>query len=403
MKQFETIMDKSAAFFTGLLFTFPILPLQVASVITLLMVVLNLLTWILREEKNNYSNWIWLLLFGALPVIYFSELLVAVDFKATLDLALRKLLLITFPVGFFFAQSSSFIKNRIHWAPLIFASTVAVLLLKTFFFILVYGVNADWINSGGWAFALRQTIEMYSNTHPTYLSLFVAFSGVYLIHGAIFKWKYRFQKYALITACIFLFILFILASRIVIVATVVILLSMLIFELKQLKIKLIFIGALSTLLIGSWLFIPSFKERVTQINSPEKNVDFRPTIYQCDMMLAKENWLWGIQAGQIQPALNTCYVYNNPIMALNGNMYNTHNEYFNVLIGKGIVALLVFVVLLVALLRIGLREVLLRYVVLLCALTFLTENLLDRQLGVFFFSLFSSLFIFFRRRGTNFL
>lgn len=395
------ILDKIAALCIGLLFTFPLLPLPLASFLTMLMILTNGVAWFFRKEKKLTKNWIWLVLFGVLPVFYLVELFNAIDFQASLSLAMRKILLIAFPLGFYFASSSEYIKARMHWSLLIFSLSVIVLVLKTLMMLWIFGIDDELITSGGWAFALRHTIENISKTHPTYFSLFVGFAISYLVHGAVFKWKKQVRLLAYFGAISLFLVLVALAARIVILGMLLVCFSFILFEIHKWKTKLIFAFCLLGLLASAWFLIPSLKERTSIALNETQQLDFRSTIYQCDVLLAKENWLWGIQAGQIQPALNTCYFFSNPILTVNGITYNTHNEYFNVLIGKGVFALFAFILLLAALIRASFKSVHLRYLMILCVLAFLTENVLDRQLGLFFFGLLTSSIIFFRKQHSN--
>ena len=76
-----------------------------------------------------------------------------------------------------------------------------------------------------------------------------------------------------------------------------------------------------------------------------KNKGPRPVArkpYDCSLELAKEYWLFGVGVERLQFILDMCY---GQFTAVNGEtyfQYNTHNEYLNVLCGKGIIGLMAF-------------------------------------------------------------
>jgi O-antigen ligase len=359
------------------------------------MIFFNLLAWVLRKNKNTTISKSWLILFALLPAIYALELFVTPNWWLTAELVQRKILLLVLPLGFYWASSSPTIHKTIRFAPWLFAIAVGILVLKSLVTMAIWGLDKHAINSGGWAYAFRKTMEDISHSHPTYFSLFLGFTILFLLHKAIHFTKRKYQLILLLSAFILLSLLMALASRMVIFATFIGVIWMIVMEIKRTSIRLMLSAMILLLSFLSWKLIPSFQERVVMSTMQQDSMDNRPTIYSCDILIAKENWLFGIGAGQLQSALNTCYIYTNPMMVLDGKTYNTHNEFLNILCAKGILGLISFFLLLFFLIRKSFTRIELRYVLILCILTFFTENLLDRQHGLFFFTLLSSYFIFF--------
>jgi O-antigen ligase len=148
--------------------------------------------------------------------------------------------------------------------------------------------------------------------------------------------------------------------------------------------------------------VPSLKIRMNEIIDssfkPPKGYGFnsinvRAGVWQCSFSLIKDNWAKGIGAGRVQDELNNCYK-NYDTNAFSSVDYNTHNEYFNILLGTGIIGLLAFLYMIIIVLyhAYKIRNPLFFSFVLLCALCFLTENILDRQGGIVFFVFFISVF-----------
>ena len=384
------------------LFVFPIIPIPLANFFTILMIFFNLLAWILRKNKETTISKYWLLLYALLPSIYALELFVTPNWGVTAELVQRKILLLVLPLGFYWASSSPTIHKTTPYALWVFAFSVGILVLKSLVTIAIWGLDNHALNSGGWAFAFRKTMEDISHSHPTYFSLFIGFTVLFLLRKAVHLTYKKYQLILIFSSFILLGVLLALASRMVVFATIIGVIWIIMLEIKQTSNKIILASMLLLLSLLSWKFLPSFQERLVSSTIQQDSKDNRPTIYSCDLLIAKENWLFGIGAGNLQSALNTCYIYTNPTMVLDGKTYNTHNEYFNILCAKGIIGLMSFILLLFFLIRKSYSQKNLRYLLILCILTFFTENLLDRQHGLFFFALISSYFVFLNQQNLQF-
>ena len=132
-------------------------------------------------------------------------------------------------------------------------------------------------------------------------------------------------------------------------------------------------------------------------NNIEEGVDKRIYIYSCSIELIKNNILFGYGVGNVQSKLNDCYDENSYIVAEYqsiGSDINSHNYYFNLWLGGGITALLLFMYMLFSNLKIAIEAKSYAYgfFIFIFIVGLLTENILVRMSGVFLFAIHNSLF-----------
>ncbi|MCK5775782.1 MAG: O-antigen ligase family protein, partial [Bacteroidales bacterium] len=103
----------------------------------------------------------------------------------------------------------------------------------------------------------------------------------------------------------------------------------------------------------------------------------------------KNHWLTGVGAGDIKPELFIIYKEKGLTEAIKGN-FNIHNQYLETFYGQGIIGISLLLLLLFMGLRESLKrkELLLSGFVILIALSFGPESMLNSQMGVVFFSFF---------------
>ena len=107
----------------------------------------------------------------------------------------------------------------------------------------------------------------------------------------------------------------------------------------------------------------------------------------------KQNWIFGVGPANVQKELDNCYsayTYRNQYDDFNKKTYNTHNQYFDVLLKFGIFGLLFFIVFLFW--GINYKSEYYYIFLLLIFFSMLTENILNRQVGIVFFNFFNCLF-----------
>jgi O-antigen ligase len=115
------------------------------------------------------------------------------------------------------------------------------------------------------------------------------------------------------------------------------------------------------------------------------STSIRVGIYKCAVKVIGEEFILGYGIGDAQRALNICYSNHSNILLK--NRYNSHNQYFDVLLKTGFLGLLIFFYFLYTNFRKAFKsenELIIYLLIFYCVL-FLTENILVRQSGVILF------------------
>jgi O-antigen ligase len=308
----------------------------------------------------------------------------------------KKITLLIIPVVFFNLNSEAIKLKRVLTAFVLAASTLCVIGIG---YLIIWGPNPEFLG-GGNSFAIRTTLENILLIHPTYLSIITVFSASILISNLFSNPDSKFKFLWLLGIALQTTFVMIIASRIGIIGLFMTLIFMSFFHRKILKSKLKFI-ILGIALTGfaSWL-IPSSNERIQELietavsdNQVETNgTNVRQSIYYCTTLLIKQSWLAGIGTASLQEHLNTCYFMVAAVDIVDNN-FNTHNEYLNVWLGLGLLGLIVFLTLIINSFYWAKGNDIHLVFLLLFSLFCFTENLLERQVGVLFFTLWNSYFL----------
>ena len=158
----------------------------------------------------------------------------------------------------------------------------------------------------------------------------------------------------------------------------------------------------SCVAIFSLLQSGSFKDRISEtlntklefpVGNNHNSTNVRFGIYNCAIELIQSNWLTGVGIGDTQDELNRCYEQYDTDIYKELN-FNTHNTFFNFSVTAGILGLIALLALYIKSFKSyrnwGLAVSFLALVI----FSSLTENVFDRQLGIVFFCLFNSIFVF---------
>ena len=138
-------------------------------------------------------------------------------------------------------------------------------------------------------------------------------------------------------------------------------------------------------------------------DTPFTGITLRLTFWKfmTEILNERNAWLTGVGTGDVKEILNQKYIQKNiytgnPEFGDTGYLgYNLHNQYFQLLLGLGIFAMMYFLIILVipALKAAQRRHWLYLFFIILFAIMSMSESLLETHKGVVFFALFNSLFI----------
>ncbi len=386
---------------------FPLFPLRQTGMLILAWGISALLFFLNRPPLTKRE----LLAFGILILPYIALALSGLysDEAQLREFSLvQKISMWAFPLGIF-AMSSSIDNDRVRLLGIVFSVSVLFLGLYGNLLILIEGfipvdMNYEKTNS---AVRYRLSIEHYTRIHPTYMAIFQLFAIAsfgdlfYQLRRAGSKATLRWLL--IIGVVLFIGLLLLGGARFpllvgVLVGTYYFLRGNLPRKLKVgLPVSLIVLASIG--LSMSPTLQQRFKEvSVENLTTPPKgnnhnSTNIRVGIYRCAMSIISQNPFLGVGLGNTQKALNTCYTqYDSPIYS--DKDYNTHNSYLNFWVTAGILGFASLIFMFGYALYACRGNSVFTGIILMMALCALTENYFDRQMGVVFYSMFLSLFVF---------
>ncbi|NEQ48870.1 MAG: O-antigen ligase family protein [Leptolyngbya sp. SIO3F4] len=320
----------------------------------------------------------------------------------------QKLSLWVLPFGFAMAPYSVNVLTR-QLVLRLFAFSVWILsiaghlgiLLEGFLYLGINQVNQEY------SYFYRLTFEHLTGIHPTYISLFQWFS-LFIFYdlyrqrptsgSQVLLWKIGFA--VIVVSSVVMNLL--LGSRLPMLAFVLVLIGL---AWKYLPSRLYRIGIPLVgllLVVGGLFLVPGMRNRVNEMMQTEwkppsgdnhNSVNTRIGSWRCATSLIAEHPLQGVGTGDVQTELNACYEqYDTGIYQ--GRNFNTHNEYLNLWVGTGLFGLLAFLIAVGFSFRTYRKQWLAVAFLVTFLLVAFTENLLGRQMGIVYFALLNSLFVF---------
>ncbi|MGZ3866711.1 MAG: O-antigen ligase family protein [Bacteroidia bacterium] len=230
--------------------------------------------------------------------------------------------------------------------------------------------------------------------HPSYLSMYLTFCSVALFHQELYSKKVR-----LALALFFSVFVVMLSSKAGIVIQAVFLAAWFVSEFAangNYKKLLIFSGSAVAILLAAILFVPQVKDRFQNVvwafgaKEVDKNATestaVRMLIWSEAKELIKEHPLLGVSPGDANTSLYTRYEQNGLTGAFTKKL-NAHSEYFQTGVGLGILGLLSLLNILFLPLRQN-KNKLLVFLLLIAAVNFITESMLQTMAGCIFFGYF---------------
>ncbi|MBF0694114.1 MAG: O-antigen ligase family protein [Flavobacterium sp.] len=231
--------------------------------------------------------------------------------------------------------------------------------------------------------------------HPTYFTAILTFLVAFSLDQVFKKKKYV----ELIYIGLFVFMTFMLLSKlnIMFVTTMVFLMLLLRMKLsitKRILFSVVALVTASALLIAVPGITNRFTEMFEKYNKPPVGIEFHSTnirmaIYTCSTLIAKENFWTGVGYDKIGDRLTDCYQENYDSSFYKDKSYLTHNYFMYILLSGGILSLIAFLYYIGRVLRAAwqinhfLLSIFLLNVLIIC----FTEDFFYRQFGLFYFSL----------------
>jgi len=376
------------------LFAFPLYPVHLANVLLMVLAALTLTALFIKPipvGKTILRNLIFVLPF----IPYLVEFCITgFDPIARFEFE-KKLFFFTaifiIPV---FIDVTGFRNYKL--ALLVFSLSVSALCLYSFAALLIMGIpfHASAYENG--SYILRHNFEVLSGLQSTYYSIF-ALSAACFLFNASFLDKKKLRITCNIISAILLISVFYLAVRIAFLTVGVIFLIWIACSKKVLW-KKIFLGlATVAVLIAVSFVVPSLKSRLSEFvwleEGPMDNantISQRTMIMNCSMKVFSENIFTGTGSAHFQQKLSDCYTSHDWQQGAAVN-FNPHNQYLSLGINYGLIMLIVFIVCLFMIFRKVFKFSEGKYFGIAIILFFLTESMLEREMGVYFFGLIALL------------
>jgi O-antigen ligase len=248
-----------------------------------------------------------------------------------------------------------------------------------------------------------RTALMSEGDHPTYVSMWYLFSCLLVLHRLFDrKSSLRMKMLGMLVILVLGSTTLLLSAKVAIVAFFMAFLLLLYLYVKRKRDLLVIYALSATIFCVSIMQVSFLRARfidefnVTQLKPPvglaTTSLNLRVGVYLCSWKVFMNNILIGVGIGDSQHELNSCYNQYDT-NAYREGAYNTHNNYLAFAVSGGIIGLGLF------LLNMGFhlnRSAALNNRLFLIFLVFfmillIGENILSRNHGVVFYSLFCAL------------
>ncbi len=397
----ENLIKYSIIFF-GL---FPLMPNKFTGI---LIIIISLIS--LKYYLENFKEKIFLKLFFINSILLFGYFL-SLFYSSDLSYAFRRLgpgiSIIIFPLIFFVFLAKYKIKRSVIY------STMNLMSISTIVFLLIYYIylffaphpNNPALDYPSTFFFRRSLMDMpLWGKHPIYLSLFIVISmiNVFRIGRLTYRINKLFFTGALIAQFILIITLFLMTSKAAIIFLLITSI-IIVYLYSKIKIQTFLYGTLVlSLLCLSVLFVPQVKTRFNELfqlkTYSSRNLDYknssqiRVVIWQTSVKKIKESPVLGYGIGDVKSVLQEGYKNKSSIL-LEKN-YNSHNQYLGIWLSVGFLGLLLFLYFLCYNYRLAInsKDYLFLAILIFFSFSFLTENIIERQLGAMLFFFLINLF-----------
>jgi len=341
-------------------------------------------------------------------IIHIMGLLYTNNLKEGLSDLQVKIPFLVFPIVFCCNNNTKLLKNfNTVLAAFLASNFIASLLCITRAFYRIYitvqhDPGATFLKVGSNFFFYT---EFSFLRHPSYFSMYIIFSIIILIYFLkknIFCETRIRKNFFYILIPFFALIVILSASKAGILSLYIILSLFIFIEIrKRLLLKIAFIAVIFLSFV--WIFNNSrFLDIKNLIRHPElikqhddtSSASTRIGIFNSSKKIIIKNFFFGVGTGNVHDELNKLYLANNMFLEKEHNL-NAHDQYLETTIEIGLIGLLCLIALLVIPFIHSIRKnnKLLFYFIIICAINFLFESMLNRQAGVMPISFFYCLLL----------
>lgn len=379
-------------------FSLPLLPNFIRNVIIALLVLMTILG-LLDKQTRTTRNFKLVFLGASLYAIYLFSLLYTNNIEVGVKKIETGLSLALFPFVYSFIPVKTLAKLKSNLSVL-FSIYVGCVLISL---ILFFAIFLDHYGSSlfqHFPTVINKDLGPY-NIHPIYLSMH---GGIAILFSLYLLSK---SKRVITTLCIIISSLIIVAFMLVLIKkgpilSLVIAGAYYVFEIKSKKAWVV-LGVLSIVFATVIILHPKVNSKFSELlrigdedNKEMTSTNIRLTIYNCGKQLIPEAGLFGYGVGDAKDVLMNCYSKTNTELKI--HEYNSHNQYLSIILRAGFLGLACFVCYILFILfnlkkQNGFIAI---AIILFYILVMFSENILERENGVVYFSFFTTvLFVIF--------
>jgi O-antigen ligase len=354
---------------------------------------------------RNQKIWISLILLTSVYWIYLIWIpFTAIDHRQELFALLeRKVSLFLIPLSLFIVSKSNEINPFKELIWFAYSCVIWLIVINSFLWMQLPHNELNHVH-------YRDAFDRIGGLHPTYAGLYIAFSCCILLFN---KDKLLPWQRILLHGLLVLFLILLAPKIILLYVFILYLFYFLVIWQGCIKGKII--AMTSTVAIGIFavIYSPFLHQRVEEVARffKKENVDgvsnsmnYRQLIWDIDLTLLKQHWLFGLGPGRLTYELNMTFDHASSLLGFPVGHYNTHNEFLNYWLSFGLLGIILLCLFWFVHLWKAFSEKSVFYIafVLLLVMTSMTENIFSRQQGVIFSALFLSLFYFtFRKQSST--
>lgn len=394
-------------FLIGLLFCFPLVPLNLTGFIGVFVAFLLYVFNVKKAVVFNIDKRLVFLSIGFV-VIYMISIIYSSNYNKGLKEVLKSILLIIFP--FLFLRHNILTKKNIN------SFLIVYVIVNVLLCVYIYNLAIDILSYKKMVFlkeaSLFTRLKTFYNTpfhipfnwssrdfevklffHKAYMSISFCLSTFIAIYFILFtKIKKAYKLILILTSLLFVYFIFYLGSIPNILCLILGVIILLIYRINSIKIIISLLTIISVLLyIKRESVIIKYNQSINRIET-----DFRVNIWECSVSILKDNYFLGVGIGDKEDKLIECYTANPEKYkrAISSKM-NTHNQYLSLMLSSGIICLILFLALQFINLKFAFKyqDILFILFTILILINFTFESMLHRIYGIYFFSLFNSFFI----------
>ena len=379
-----------------------------------LVVILILFNWIIEFNFKERFRVLWQDKTIVFLISYYLLCVVGLIYSNNLEVGygilIKRITLLIFPIIFANYYYHSKIINLISYS---FILTIIAIITYTLVSVyLGHKMHVSEYTSD----KLRDVLIQPTKLHAPYFALYVLFAlcllNYQLLNNDSFK-KPILKYIGVIVSLYLIGFIILLASRMALIALVIIVVFVSTFIFIKRKLYFLFISGFLLVLFIGYLIISStvFSQRFYEVVDTKweppigihhNSTNLRIGIFNCTYEIFKKNWLIGTGTGDMQDQLNACYKANGYSNVMYLDNYNTHSVYLDAIIMLGVVGLFILLCNFAFYLRLAVQHQAWLYLCFLFIFLFcgISESFLNTQKGIIFFSFFNTLLFYCSKRET---